>query len=410
MQKVNPKILFIITQSEMGGAQRYLLNTALWLAQRGYQITVAAGEGDGSLNEKLKAKSEKLLASNSYAEGTAGRQIKTKNLKHLKRMPCPITAWLSVREIKKLLQEEQPDVLFLCSTMAGILGSMAGKKYRKQKPLKIVYRIGGWAFRDPRPLWQKKLILFLEKKTAKYKDKIIVNSQLDFDVGLKYKIADREKLVKIYNGIEPQGINFLPKEEAREALVSNVKCQVPNECQISNVKIIGTVANLYKTKGLEYLIEACHILRSTFHVMRFKFIVIGEGPERKNLENLIAKYKLQDGAFLLGRLSEAQKYLKAFDVFVLPSLKEGFPWVLLEAMSAGIPIVATKVGAVPEILENEKSGFLVEPAGAGELANKIKELLENPQLTNRFVSRARERLPRFSQEKMLSQTEQAILS
>ena len=130
-----------------------------YLAKKTHTMKTSGGntdvlyQGDGRLNEKLK--------------------VKNLRLKHLKRLPGPIKAIRSILEIKKLIKQEQPSVLFLCSTMAGVLGSITGKRWQKQG-MKVIYRIGGWAFNDPRPRWQKKLILFLEKTTSKYKDKIIV--------------------------------------------------------------------------------------------------------------------------------------------------------------------------------------------------------------------------------------------
>ncbi len=386
MQIVKKKILFVITQSEMGGAQRWLLTAAPWFKDQGYEVSVAAGPGGEQFFELL-----------------AG--LKTIRLKHLKRLPNPLKALQAIFEIRGLIKKEQPNVLFLCSTMAGVLGSIAGRPFHK-KGLRVIYRIGGWAFNDPRPSWQKKLILFLEKKTSQYKDKIIVNCQFDLDCGLKYKVASAEKLIKIYNGIDPASIDFLPKDQARHALAINVLR--------SHLKtlVIGTIANFYKTKGLEYLIKAAAEMTKARPLSADKgraFVaIIGDGEERKNLEKLIKEYKLEDRIKLLGRIPDARKYLKAFDVFVLPSLKEGFPWAILEAMSAGVPIVATKVGAVPEIIENNQSGFLVEPGNSQVLAKKITELINNPELQNKFVKNANQRLPQFSQQKMLEQFKKVV--
>ncbi|GAG26330.1 unnamed protein product, partial [marine sediment metagenome] len=203
--------------------------------------------------------------------------------------------------------------------------------------------------------------------------------------------------------LDPEKLDFLSKEEARKYL--NEKLQI----KIQNYKIIGTVANFYKTKGLEYLIEAAKIISiNQLNQHESVFLIIGDGPERKNLENLIKKYQLQDKVFLLGRMPDAYQYLRAFDVFVLPSLKEGFPWVILEAMAAEVPIVATKVGAVPEVIENGKSGFLVEVKDIEGLTKKIQNFLEDSELQTKFVREAKEKLKDFSQTKMLQKTKEII--
>ena len=151
------------------------------------------------------------------------------------------------------------------------------------------------------------------------------------------------------------------------------------------------MANFYKTKGLAYLIEAAKEVNA-------QFVIIGEGGQRPQLEKLIKQYQLQEKVILTGRIPDAYKYLKAFDVFVLPSLKEGFPWIILEAIAAEVPIVATNVGALPEILPQE---FLVEPGNAQVLAKKIGWMLEHPTKT--------QLKPEFTSQKMLEQTEKLLL-
>jgi glycosyltransferase involved in cell wall biosynthesis len=340
------KILFLVTQSEMGGAQRYIYEVIRGLDSEKYEFLVGAGEGDEELFKKIS----KLKTQNSKL------QLKTQNLKNLKRAPNPIHVIRAVAEIVRILKKEKPDVLFLCSTTAGLLGSIARIFYK----VKVIYRIGGWAFRDPRPFFLNWIILSAEKITAPLKDKIVVNSEIDRKLALKYKIASPGKIIKIYNGIDLEKIDFLPKEEARKSLLKSD----------FNKSVVGTVANFYKTKGLEYLIEAARKLGTVPN-----FVIIGEGRLRPKLEALIKKYNLENKVFLAGRIPDAYKCLKAFDVFVLPSLKEGFPWIILEAIAAEIPIVATKVGAIPEILDEE---FLVEPKDPEALAKKISWMLKHP--------------------------------
>jgi len=185
----------------------------------------------------------------------------------------------------------------------------------------------------------------------------------------------------------------------------------PSDRSRRGVVVIGAIANLYATKGIEYLIEAASITAKSYKLKAISYIVIGEGKERPKLEALIKTYNLENNFFLIGRISNATQYLKAFDIVVLPSVKEGFPWVLLDAMAAEVPIIATKVGAVPEVIEDNKDGLLVPPGDSKALAEKIYRLLNlNPKflhlLHDRIVSVriAREKLKRFSRQKMLVET------
>ena len=311
-------------------------------------------------------------------------------LKQMKRTPWPWQITAAIWEIRNLLKKERPDILFLCSTTAGLLGSIANRIYRGPTSLikgevgpRVIYRIGGWAFRDPRSRWKNWLILLAEKLTAPLKDLIIVNSEVDRQLALKYKIVPEKKLIKIYNGIDVNSLNFLSREEAQEKLHRTVLCN------LRRTALVGTVANFYKTKGLEYFIEAFRY----FDDGSSTAIIIGDGKERPKLEALIKKYDLKNKVILAGRIPDAYKYLKAFDVFVLPSLKEGFPWIILEAIAAEIPIVATSVGALPEIL-NENS--LVTPGSAEALAKKIGWMLEHPT--------GSQLKPEFTSQKMIEKT------
>lgn len=388
------KTLFVVTQSEFGGAQRYIFEITSRFDPQKYEILVAAGspsqalqnkiwegKGDGELFQKLK-----------------NVKVRPIHLKHLKRVPWPWQIFLVIREIYNLLKQERPNIIFLCSTTAGLLGSIAAKLIRNsQHSHYIIYRIGGWAFHDPRPFWQNKIIFWAEKLTAPLKDKVIVNSEIDREIAIKNKICPADKIVKIYNGIDLEKLEFLPKEKAREILLRQETKDKRQEI------IIGTVANFYKTKGLEYLIKAARCLKFDFK-QRVIFVVIGEGHRRPELEGLIKKYNLGNNFFLPGRIPNAYKYLKAFDIFVLPSLKEGFPWIILEAMAAELPIVATKVGALPEIIEDRKEGILIEPKNSQELAEKTLWLLNHPKKAQEMESRAKEKLKKFTLEKMVRKT------
>jgi glycosyltransferase involved in cell wall biosynthesis len=393
------KILFIVTQSEFGGAQRYIYEIATNLDPQKYEVLIAAGEENGELFRKFQIPNSKF-------------QIRTKKLNYLKRVPWPWQAFLSILEIFNLLKKEKPAILFLCSSTAGLLGSLAAFFYRFQITdyrLQVIYRIGGWSFRDPRFFLQNWFLIFLEKLTSSLKDKIIVNSEIDYQLARKYKIVSKEKLVKIYNGIDEDSLNFFSKKEARDYFSSKFKVQSSKlDLKSQNSKFIGCVANFYKTKGLKYLIKAAYILDSRFKIKDLKFLIIGEGKEREKLEKLIKKYNLKEKVFLVGRVPKVYQYLKAFDLLVLPSLKEGMPWIILEAMAAEIPIIATKIGALPEIIDNKKEGILIEPKNSQILAKKIFWLLNHQKEAQEMAKRAKEKLKNFTLEKMLKETEKIL--
>ena len=240
-----------------------------------------------------------------------------------------------------------------------------------------------------------------EKISAPFKDIVIVNSEFDRQIAIRNKIVDSEKIVTIYNGVDLNEIKFIPKEIAKKFIES--KLPIINQ-QLPTTIMIGTIANLYKNKGLEYLIPAIEKIR---YNNKLCLTIIGDGPERKNIEKLIKKYKLENQVFLIGKIRDAHKYLKAFDLFVLPSVKEGQPWAILEAMAAELPIVATNIAGIPEMIKNEESGLLVEPADPIILATAVEKILTHQSLAIRCVKNALETVKeKFEIDNMIRKNEE----
>ncbi|MBI2446212.1 MAG: glycosyltransferase [Parcubacteria group bacterium] len=393
------KLLFIITKSEMGGAQRFLYELVTHLNQEKYDISVAAGyspTGKGELFGKLNVKN-----------------IKTVKIRNFSNMPG-IKNFLAFFEILGIIIKTKPDVIYLLSSEAGFSGAIAGSFYRffsrspswsfgeADRKLKIIYRIGGWAFKEPRNIIIKKIYLWAEKISAPFKDIIVVNSEFDRQLAIKNKITRPEKIITIYNGIDLNEIKFLSKEEVKKFIGSKIENL---KLKIENFILIGTIANLYKNKGLDFLILAAARIKKS--QPSWQFIIIGNGPEKLNLEKLIKNHGLENDVFLIGSIPDAHKYLKAFDLFVLPSVKEGQPWVILEAMAAEIPIVATNIAGIPEMIENEKSGLLVEPTDPDALAAAIEKTLTHPSLAHKMAQNALTAIrEKFRIEEMVKKNEE----
>ncbi len=386
----NPKkkVLFVITQSEWGGAQRFLYNIVTYLDPEKYEILVATGsDGGGQFLKALKK-----------------RRIETQVIASLKRSINPFYDLRAVGEIKKLIKKFQPDTLFLNSSKTGIVGSLASKKFMN---LNVVYRIGGWSFNDPLSWPIRQFYIWAEKYTAKFKDVIIINNSHDFEQAKQLKIIPRQKLELVYNGIDPYKLEFLNKDEAKIKLHESFPGKPGNFLHAR--LIVGTIANFYKTKGLEYLIKAAELVEKRYSINDLVFIIIGDGPERKSLELKIKEKGLENKVLLSGKLPDAYKYLPAFDIFVLPSVKEGFAWTILEAMSAKVPVIATNVGAAPEIIENKNNGLLVSPRGADELASALNSLANSDDMRREFAIQAHQTiLHKFSFNKMMGQIESLI--
>lgn len=358
MPEKKKTILYIITQAEWGGAQRYIFDLASRLKDE-YDVIVAVGEPAGKHDLLTRLNNE---------------QIKTVQLRHLVRRISPIDDILAIYELSKLYKTIQPDIIHLNSSKAGVIGAIAAIGFTVKK----IYTAHGWAYLEPIPFYLRWLYLLMEKISAYLRDATIVLSEKEKNIALRYGTAKKDKIYVIPNGIDLNQLNFLSREEAREKLTIN-----------SNKFAIGTIANLYKTKGLKYLAEAVKKVDA-------EFFVIGEGAERKNLE----KYGTLN---LLGAKDSAYQYLKAFDIFVLPSVKEGFPYVILEAMASGLSIVATNVGALPEIITEKENGLLVPPANPEALAQAINKLLIDNDLREKIKLKNQEKIKQYSLESTVTQ-------
>jgi glycosyltransferase involved in cell wall biosynthesis len=173
--------------------------------------------------------------------------------------------------------------------------------------------------------------------------------------------------------------------------------------------VVGCTARLAPAKGQRILLHAVAALRSTIPGIRL--VLVGDGPERPALERLTRQLELTGHVIFLGMRDDARALLPAFEVFAAPSLTEGMPFAILEAMAAARPILATRVGGVPEALADGQAGILVDPGRPEPLIDGLDRLFREPRLRHELSSAARKRLvERFSIDAMLDKTEAAFLA
>lgn len=196
------------------------------------------------------------------------------------------------------------------------------------------------------------------------------------------------------------------KEYFKEIGCSNIEV-IPNGVDLKrfeNLKkqqkdgfVVMTVARLEKVKGIEYLIRAFTRSDLALAGSDLQLFIIGDGSERKNLENLTRELGLVKKVKFLGPIPPEgiPEYLAMADCFVLPSLKEGFGIAILEAIAARVPVIASKVGGILDIIENEKNGLLVTPGNPEEIAKAILRIYNNPELRERLVNFAIAGLTRY---------------
>lgn len=384
------KILYLVTQAEWGGAQKYVYDLAGNLDKNKYIVEVAVGE-------------QKKQATAYWIKKLEDKGIKVWRLRHVVRELNIWHDFMSIFELYVLFLKSKPDIIHLNSSKVGSTGAVMGWLYKKfcRSSLKIIYTVHGFVFTEPLSYWRRKFYLWSEKVSAKLKDRLICVSERDKIIGLNSHIAYHKKFITIHNGINLNKLEFLEKNQARE--------KISSKNPIPQVRYwVGIIANLYSTKGLEYAVRAANILTEKYSSLIF--IVIGEGSQRKYLEKEIEKLNLQNKFFLIGDIPKAFQYLKAFDLFCLPSVKEGFPYTLVEALAAGLPVVTTQAGGIVEIVEPEVNGLVVEPKKPRELAKAIETLIDKPELCSLFSHNNLEKAKIFSLERMINATEKVYLN
>jgi len=200
----------------------------------------------------------------------------------------------------------------------------------------------------------------------------------------------RDDVLVIHNGVESgQSGGVSPAADLR------VQAGIP-----PNASVIGTVGALFPVKGQRYLIEAFRMVRARMATAHL--VILGEGQEREVLEQEARRLGVQDSVHLLGFRDDVPAMLPQMDVFTLPSLSEGLPLALLEAMAAKRPVVVTQVGGMPEVVEDGKTGLLVPPGDAKALATQLLRILENPGLATQLGEAGRDTVcDRFSHIAML---------
>jgi len=267
--------------------------------------------------------------------------------------------------------------------------------------IRIVYTAHGFVFNEPLSKTKKKIYKFAEKFGTGVENLVITVSDFDKQSAIQNEICPESKMQTIHNGINAKDYNFYDREEARKKLNLD-----------NNKKYFGTIASFYKTKGHEYLIEAIKELEKNKSSLlnNHRWILIGEGPELDNIKELIKNNKLNNYIKIIKPQDDDWKYLPAFDYFILPSIKEGLPYTILEAGLAKIPIIASKVGGIPEVLTNKQSGLLTTVANPLSLAQAMRSLAKDNNLADKLINNNYKNIiNNFSLDKTLKKTEELYL-
>ncbi|NVN96542.1 MAG: glycosyltransferase [Bacteroidetes bacterium] len=316
------KILLVITKAEIGGAQVFALNLARGLKESGENVVVAGGEGQYLPEELSKI------------------NVPFYRFKSLKRSYNPLQMLKFIMELRNYVKNEGFDIVHLNSSNA--LFGVWGLSFLNPKP-KIIFTVHGLSFLDKN--YKTNFILkYLYSLFFKYSWKkltsLVFVSELNYQSAIERGLAKKGEV--IYNGIYLPNNYFINKLDSREFLGDKLGLN------LSDAYIYGSIGRLAYPKNYEFLINSHKDFKK--FKPNTKLILIGEGPERAKYEALIRSLDLEEEVYLFGELKDASHYLLAFDLFVLPSIFEGMSLSLIEAVRAGIPALASRVGGNEEIV------------------------------------------------------------
>ncbi len=338
-------VLVFESRFDLGGAERIT-----------YEITT-----------KMNKEEFNIIFCTLYAPGDIGNMLINEGYKFyhdLIKTRFDIRVFLKLRRI---MIEHGIQVIYLINQPLTLFwGFVLGKAY-KIPVVSVVHNT--FVTKDHAKLRVYRLLLPLV-------DKIVGVATMQKEYLGKYEHVPANKITVIYNGIDSTKFSItLDKGEKLRSL------------GLGNGKTVGVVGRLAHVKGMDVFLNAANlILRESEST---QFVIVGDGPERTNLERLARDLKIHNKVHFLGSRKDINEILPLFDVAVLSSRTEAFPMVLLEYMAAGKGIVATNVGSIPELIKNGENGFLIEKDDPVALAEKILCLLENKELATVMGERAK---------------------
>jgi len=373
------KILFLITKSNWGGGQRYVYDLATRLNRDEFDVAVALG-GNGELYLNLEKAGIRVIPIEGLQRDVSFKQ-------ELK----------ASKQIANIIKTEKPDILHVNSSKAGAIGSLIGRLLGVKL---VVFTALGWAFNEDRPSWQKFLIKIVHWLTVLLAHKTIALSS-GVKEQMNWPFTD-SKIFVVHLGRHISEI--ANREEARQIIIAQAKTKFPttNLVNYQNNIWLGSLSELHPIKQLPKAIAAVATLVKEFPTLRY--VMIGDGQQRDVIEKQIQTLNLQEHIFPVGAIFEAGRLLSAFDVFVFPSRSEAFGYVLLEAGAAGVPVVATKVGGILDVVNDKETGLLVERDSTKELTDALREMLANEALRERLALAHHKRSATFTIDKMVTET------
>lgn len=364
------KIFYLITKSEAGGAQTHVAQLSRHFSERGHEVAVMAFPG-GWLEKEVRNFNRARFYPNYFLSNSFN----------------PMGGLKAMRIIKQAVADFNPDLVSCHSSAAGFWGRLA----LRNSPATI-FTAHGWGFAEGAPFLRRQMMIFAEKLAGLFCAKIICVSANDGQLARKHRIAPAEKIAVVPNGVELQNVDWDHRSYSYPLQAVFVGRLAPPKQQL-------------------LLLEALSELPEET-ANRFGVLLIGDGPEKDILEAYVQKMNLSHRVRLLGHQDRhlVLETLKLCHFFVFLSRWEGFPRSVLEAMSCGLAVIASDVGAVREAV-TAGCGRLISRNDKEALKAALADLVSDPGLIKKMGQEAQAKVRAyFSLEQMIAKTEEVYLS
>lgn len=359
------RILHLITTMPIGGAESLILTTLQLLDPQRFTSVLCCIQEPGSLGEEAIKKGYRVVSLGCMKDKGFDRQ--------------------AVRDITEVIRTENIDIVHCHLYHAGLYGRLAAKITGRP----VIFTVHN-VYSNPK-IHRRLINWWLGRSTERI---IAVSQSVARDVE-RYDWIKSPKLLVI-----PNGIDISPFADLPARAVAKQRLGFPEDALV-----LGCVGRLEPQKGHRYLLEALSAILVETGDCPHLFIV-GDGGERDRLQSLVSQWGLSQRVHLLGARRDIPDLLAAFDVFVLPSLWEGLPLAMLEAMAASLPVIATDVGGIGEVIPNQESGLILPPASSSALKVAIQQLASNSSLRASLGAAAKMRVEqRYSAAAMLGALE-----
>ena len=381
------KILRVIARLNMGGPALHVAYLTEGLRKRGYDTTLVAGS---------LARGEDSMAFVADARG-----VEVVRIDELGREISPLRDLMATIRLARLIRKERPQILHTHTAKAGTVGRVAARLAGSRKPPIVVHTFHGHVLRGYFGPVRTLLFRLLERWLAAGTTALIAVSPQVRDDLVSLGVAPREHFVVIRLGIELDE-RVAPDENGRGE--SRRYLGIPGDRFA-----VGWIGRMTAVKRTDDVLIAFKSLRDSG--VDAVLCMVGDGPDRLPLEQRAQELGVARDTVFLGYQEDVAPFYAAFDVLVLPSGNEGTPVTVIEALAAERPVVATRVGGVPDVVRDGEDGFLVEAGATEDLADRLGRLARDPALRARMGKKGRERvLPRYAVKRLVDDVDELYRS